>query len=86
METYEAINGTSGDDVLWDGGGFWIFSKRLESGTFEWPCTAPGQTQIVMTGEQLNWILGGLDLKKLERRKWWRRAPSASSPSCRSRN
>ena len=44
----------------WDGNGFWLFLKRLESkDRFTWPNDAEFVTLSV---EQLHWLLQGIDL------------------------
>ena len=63
--------------LVWDGSGFLLLAKRLERGTFAWPEADPGQDRITLTVEELNWILGGLDLDRVTPRSWWRRAPTA---------
>ena len=30
---------------------------------------------VILTGEELSWIFGGLDLSQAQRRTWWRREP-----------
>lgn len=64
--------------LYWDGTGFWVLAKRLERGTFAWPEVEPGQTHVRLSGEELAWILGGLDLEQAKRRTWWRRAPTSA--------
>lgn len=45
----------------WDGNGFCIWQKKLESGRFGWPHTAEkGRT---ITHRELRWILSGVDFK-----------------------
>ena len=65
--------------LYWDGTGFWVLAKRLERGTFAWPVAGEGQTHVTLTGEELTWILGGLDLSQAKRRTWWRRAPTRAA-------
>jgi len=65
--------------LIWDSSGFWIHAKRLERGTFAWPEPREGEKEIVLSVEELSWILGGLDLRQVNRRKWWRREPRAAS-------
>jgi len=42
----------------WDGDGFWVHFKRLEKGHFRWPTPGENAT-IVLTGEELSYLLGG---------------------------
>lgn len=43
----------------WQGNGFWLFLKRLEADRFVWP---DGQETVVLSVEQLHWLLDGIDL------------------------
>ena len=56
--------------VVWESTGFTLYYKRLERGTFELP--EPGQTQI--SWEVLMLMLTGISLKKISRRKRYKRA------------
>ena len=42
----------------WDGGGFWLYFKRLEKGRFRWPTPGDDDT-MSLTGEELSYLLGG---------------------------
>lgn len=52
----------------WDGSGFWVASKRVERGTFEWPQDEAAITQMSLS--QLRWLLEGIELRS--RRGWQR--------------
>ena len=65
--------------LFWDGSGFLLLAKRLERGTFAWPQPEEGATHVDLSGEELGWILSGLDLAQAERRAWWRREPGLAS-------
>lgn len=54
--------------LCFDGSGLWVCAKRLEKGTFAWP--EGGTGAIELTQNQLNLLLGGLDLKQMRRRRW----------------
>lgn len=59
----------------WDGQGFFIYYKRLESGIFEKPTAADnnhGPMEIDVT--QLSLIIHGIDLRSAKRRRRYRRA------------
>jgi transposase len=61
--------------LLWEGDGFVIWYKRLETGTFAVPEPAqatPGGVQI--RARDLNLILGGVDPARVTRRKRFERA------------
>jgi transposase len=58
----------------WDGQGFWIWYKRLESGVFEKPTTDEGQVQMEIDVTQLSLIINGIDLRSAKRRRRYRRA------------
>ena len=58
----------------WDGQGFWIWYKRLESGVFERPQVKDTQTQIEIDVTQLSLIINGIDLGSAKRRRRFRQA------------
>lgn len=58
--------------LVWGGAGFWVHAKRLEKGTFAWPSPAEGEREVVLGADELSWILGGLNLGEVRRRKWYR--------------
>lgn len=53
--------------LLWEGDGFALYSKRLEKGTFEIPSSSTDHIDI--TSEQLLFILKGIKLTSVEKRK-----------------
>jgi len=55
--------------LVWDRGGFWIFYKRLESGTFELPATSFEHDTIELPYENLMMLIEGIDLDSVKRRK-----------------
>jgi transposase len=63
--------------IVWDHGGFWLFCRRLEEGTFDWP-RDEGKTRITMTSRDLLALLEGLDLSTARWRKRYERPVSAS--------
>lgn len=64
--------------LLWDGTGFWLFSKRLARGTFAWPePPADGARSVELRGDELAAILSGIDLDHSTWKRWWR-APARS--------
>lgn len=57
-----------------DGTGLWVLAKRLERGTFSWPAEgAADGGRLVLAGAELALLLGGVDLDRTARRRWWRR-------------
>lgn len=53
--------------LLWEGDGFSLYSKRLEKGTFELP--AASEDSIELNCDQLLFILKGIKLSSVEKRK-----------------
>ena len=53
--------------LLWEGDGFSLYSKRLEKGTFEIP--ESNVHCIELSNEQLLFILKGIKLHSVEKRK-----------------
>jgi transposase len=58
----------------WDGQGFWIWYKRLESGVFEKPPAAASQVQLEIDVTQLSLIIHGIDLRTAKRRRRYQQA------------
>ena len=48
--------------LFWDKNGFWLYYRRLEKGTFNWPLKDSNKKTITVTEQQLSWILDGLTL------------------------
>ncbi|GAC44384.1 IS66 family insertion sequence element accessory protein TnpB, partial [Paenibacillus popilliae] len=44
----------------WDHAGFWLYYRRLERGSFQWP--AGGTAPLCLTQRELRWLLDGLTL------------------------
>ena len=57
--------------LLWEEGGYWLCARRLEQGTFRWP--SMGGACARYRREELLLLLGGIDLKETQTRKWYRR-------------
>ncbi|WP_281886239.1 IS66 family insertion sequence element accessory protein TnpB [Paenibacillus sp. YYML68] len=49
--------------LYWDVNGFWLFYRRLERGTFQWP-TDDSHATIALTRRELNWLLDGLSIEQ----------------------
>src|SRR5258706_6773086 len=63
--------------LFWDSSGLWVCAKRLERGTFAWP--QPGTAAVELSPEELTLLLGGLDLKEVSPRRWYRRRGGEAS-------
>lgn len=50
--------------LYWERNGFCLWQKRLEKHRFHWPRRCPG-TVVTLTGQQLNWLLDGLDVMRM---------------------
>ncbi len=48
--------------LYWDHNGFWLFYRRLERGTFQWPTHA--ERTVTVTARELRWLLDGLALNQ----------------------
>ena len=51
--------------LLWEGDGFAIYYKRLEKGTYELPSGTGQSSTMAMDARQLQFILQGVSLKKI---------------------
>jgi len=50
--------------LFWEDNGFCLYYKRLEQKQFHWPRHLEDEV-VSLTGQQLNWLLDGLNLKYL---------------------
>jgi transposase len=50
--------------LYWERNGFCLWQKRLEKHRFHWPRREPGPV-VTLTGQQLNWLLDGLDVLRM---------------------
>ena len=48
--------------LYWERNGFVLWQKRLERDRFHWP--RGDGTTVVMSGQELNWLLDGFDLRQ----------------------
>ena len=53
--------------------GYWLFSKRLEQGTFLWPQLGEDPAEWQVRSEHLVLLLSGLDLARVRPRPWYGR-------------
>lgn len=51
--------------LYWERNGFCLWQKRLEKARFKWPYTLGGEV-ITLSGQQLNWLLDGYDITRLQ--------------------
>lgn len=64
--------------LYWDGDGFAIWHKRLETGSFEFPRVEGGDAAgVAIRATDLALILGGIDLASAQRRKRFTPEPRA---------
>lgn len=58
--------------LFWEGDGFSIYYKRLESGTYELP---PSDTKsMILSSEDLQLLLSGIQLSSVKKRKRFRKS------------
>lgn len=55
--------------LLWEGDGLSLYYKRLEKGTYERPASDENGTSTVLTYQQLQFILQGVALQKIQYRR-----------------
>jgi transposase len=48
--------------LYWDHNGFWLFYRRLERGTFQWPTHR--ERTVSVSARELRWLLDGLALNQ----------------------
>ena len=59
----------------WEGDGFSLYYKRLERGTYELPGFDDSCCSMAVTYQQLQCMLQGIDLRKIEYRKRYQQMP-----------
>src|SRR5215210_2657214 len=60
--------------LLWEGDGLSLYHKRLERGTYELPSQSNESSSIILTWQQLQFILQGVALQKIQYRKRYKKA------------
>ena len=60
--------------LLWEGDGFAMYYKRLESGTYELPKYNGTHSSVAVSSEQLQYILRGVALQSIRYRKRYQHA------------
>lgn len=63
--------------LMWDGDGYWLCYKRLETGVFRLPRTEAGQRSLEMRASELAMLLDGIDMARLKRLPRYARAKKA---------
>jgi len=53
--------------LQWEEGGFWIWYRRLEQGTFRLPAVRSDATSVQLKASELAMLLEGIDLKSIRR-------------------
>ena len=53
--------------LLWENNGFVLYYKSLVEERFQWP--APDDELVTLTGEQINWLLDGYDISRMQPHK-----------------
>lgn len=61
--------------LLWEGDGFALYYKRLEQGTYELPVCPSADASMPITAHQLQFILQGVSLSKIQYRKRYQKIP-----------
>lgn len=51
--------------LVFDGVGMWLCTRRLQSGSFEWPDRDLGSGTVTLTREQFDWLVAGLPWQRL---------------------
>jgi len=69
--------------LVYDGSGLWICTKKLDRGSFCWPAADSTVKKIVLRHEELTLLLGGIDLKQTEPRRWYRAIHNAEPDELR---
>jgi len=54
--------------LYWERNGFCLWQKRLEQERFTWPGDIEG-AGVMLTGQQLNWLLDGYDIRQMKPHK-----------------
>ncbi len=50
--------------LMWDGNGVWICIRRLHQGSFVWPSST--DSHCTLTAEQWEWLVTGIDWRRIE--------------------
>jgi transposase len=67
--------------LFFDGSSLWVCARRMEGGRLRWPEGGDGKVQL--SREEFALLIGGIDLKQTEKRKWYRKAIGGESQEIR---
>ena len=59
------------------GSSLWVCLRRVEQGRLHWPASEDGRVQL--SREEFALLIGGIDLKQTQKRKWYRRESKSAS-------
>jgi transposase len=59
--------------LVWDGSGLWVGSNKLLTGRSSGIESGDAQGKVVLSHEDLSLLLGGIDLRQTERKRWYRK-------------
>ena len=62
--------------LFFDGSSMWVCARRMEQGRLHWPASAEGRVQL--TREEFALLIGGIDLARTQKSKWYRRPAGTS--------
>ena len=57
--------------LVWDEGGFVLYLKRLERGTFRFPAMGAGATRVTLSATELAMLLSGIDVRRVVQPLRW---------------
>jgi transposase len=63
--------------LFFDGNSLWVCARRMEQGRLHWPVSENGRVQL--SREEFALLIGGIDLSKTEKRKWYRKPVGSDS-------
>ena len=57
--------------LFFDSNSLWVCARRMEQGRLNWPTSEDDRVQL--TREEFALLIGGIDLTKTTKRKWYRK-------------
>jgi transposase len=57
--------------LFFDNFSLWVCARRMEKGRLHWPSSDDGRVQL--TREEFALLIGGIDVRTVTKRKWYRR-------------